>query len=557
MVGGSESMHTEIFNNIDLLVDMAGSTISVDDIESELIHLRKEIQDKKQEIEDLKGMMNDNRYFNASGELVDKNIEISLKSKIHRFQRKIKEFQLKLNEVKEKEKSHHQRILALKEKIEESEKYLETLESKTNSDSPLFQKIVDDENQYVQSLKNELEEKNQQYQDILKELELNEQALKEWQAKKETDEARLLEVQDNLNNPNTYLDEELKKHDEERLNQLQLALEDLQKRRLEYLTDPSMIGADAKEFVVNENYTEALNKIKELVTIVKAKPFMDISNLEVLDEELDKKEKERSELASYIDSNDYAGHHNDVILQRIDYLNQEMESEQQLILEYQKKNQEVENKIHQQLSHLIQELEESLFSLTKEIEDYRILLKDSTKSKKTKSNLESAIIKKEKEKEDLEKVLDYYKRDLLFQVTFSNTILKMNQKLSFHIEQYEQELDELKKMNTFDDYVKDFILEEKDKDKLKAINDEIKEIKNRKRFDKTPDEIYDQIEMLLANVHVEPSKVKKEVQEPVDMDIDDLFTDVVSEPRLKVVEMIPAQTIQGDVGAVGGVQHGA
>ena len=38
-------MHTEIFNQIDLLVSMAGSTLNTDDIESELITINKEIQD--------------------------------------------------------------------------------------------------------------------------------------------------------------------------------------------------------------------------------------------------------------------------------------------------------------------------------------------------------------------------------------------------------------------------------------------------------------------------------------------------------------------------------
>lgn len=60
------------------------------DIEAELVTVNKEIQNKKQEIEDLKSMMNDARYFNASSELVDKNIEVSLKSKISRLNREIK-----------------------------------------------------------------------------------------------------------------------------------------------------------------------------------------------------------------------------------------------------------------------------------------------------------------------------------------------------------------------------------------------------------------------------------------------------------------------------------
>lgn len=46
MVGGSGFMHTEIFNNIDLLVSMANSSLNVGDIESELVTINKEIQNK-------------------------------------------------------------------------------------------------------------------------------------------------------------------------------------------------------------------------------------------------------------------------------------------------------------------------------------------------------------------------------------------------------------------------------------------------------------------------------------------------------------------------------
>ena len=96
-------MHTEIFNNIDLLVSMANSSLNVGDIESELVTINKEIQNKKQEIEDLKSSMNDTRYFNASSELVDKNIEVSLKSKIARLNREIKDIETKNEKVKEDE----------------------------------------------------------------------------------------------------------------------------------------------------------------------------------------------------------------------------------------------------------------------------------------------------------------------------------------------------------------------------------------------------------------------------------------------------------------------
>ena len=549
-------MHTDIFNNIDLLIEMAGSTLNTLDIEGELRDINKEIQDKKGQIEDLKGMMNDTRYFNASSELVDKNIEVSLKSKISRLNRKIKDIQLKLNDVKKEEAKTHDDVIALKDRIEKNKEYISLLESKSGKLDSAYQSIVEQENMAMESLEQELAKKDKRYQEVLRELEVHEQALKELSDKKNSDSARLREIEDNLGNPNAYIDEDLKSHDEERLNSLNESLVSLQKRRLEYLTDPNMIGKDAKELIVNNDFTEALKKIKELVTIVKAKPFMDITNKQILDEELEKKEAERTELANYIDSKNYAGMSSNVAQKRIEYLNKELEKEKALILQYQEENKKIEQEIGADLSPLIGGLEEEIRNISSEIEDYQTLLQDNTKSRKTKTNLENAILKKEKEKDAMNDILDNYKKDLLFKIKSSNRLEKLLERYNQDITQKTEEIEELNRMALFDGASKDYIEEEQDKEKLKKINDEIKQIKNCRKYDRTPDEIYDQIEMLLANTKIDaPIKEEKEEENQVEVPIDGLFDNepTKEEPLIKVVEMIPATTVS----EMGGHSYGA
>ena len=549
-------MHTDIFNNIDLLIEMAGSTLNTLDIEGELRDINKEIQDKKGQIEDLKGMMNDTRYFNASSELVDKNIEVSLKSKISRLNRKIKDIQLKINDVKKEEAKTHDDVIALKDRIEKNKEYISLLESKSGKLDSAYQSIVEQENMAMESLEQELAKKDKRYQEVLRELEVHEQALKELSDKKNSDSARLREIEDNLGNPNAYIDEDLKSHDEERLNSLNESLVILQKRRLEYLTDPNMIGMDAKELIANNDFTEALKKIKELVTIVKAKPFMDITNKQILDEELEKKEAERTELANYIGSKNYAGMSSNVAQKRIEYLNKELEKEKALILQYQEENKKIEQEIGADLSPLIGGLEEEIRNISSEIEDYQTLLQDNTKSRKTKTNLENAILKKEKEKDAMNDILDNYKKDLLFKIKSSNRLEKLLERYNQDITQKTEEIEELNRMALFDGASKDYIEEEQDKEKLKKINDEIKQIKNCRKYDRTPDEIYDQIEMLLANTKVDaPIKEEKEEENQVEVPIDGLFDNepTKEEPLIKVVEMIPATTVS----EMGGHSYGA
>ena len=549
-------MHTEIFNNIDLLVSMAGSTLNVQDIESELITINREIQDKKSQLEDLKSMMNDTRYFNASSELVDKNIEVSLQSKIRHLDRKMKDIEANLNRIKKEESKLYSDITSLKERIDENQKYVDVLDSKKdNLENGALEGIISKEKEHLQHLKKELDTKEKKHQAVLKDLELSGQALSELTEKKEGEEARLKDITDHLGNPNAYIDEDLKKQDEERLRTLNETIDDLQKRKLEYLTDPNMIGADAKELVANGNYTEALNKIKELLAVVKKKPFMDITNLSVLDEELEKKENERTELSNYIDTKYYAGMNSGSASIRMEYANKEIALEQQIIESLQDVNQKVDQNIETSLSQAIQNLEQEIVRLTNEVEEYQSLMQDASKSRKTKANLENAVLKKEKEKEAVNLILDHYKQDLLFQITLSNTISKMVQKLNQHTQDYQGEIQELQHMTVLDEASIDYIEEERDKDKLRNINEEIRQIKNRKKFDKTPDEIYDQIEMLLANFGSTTSKIEPKKVEEMDLDIDELFSDVVKEsPKIKVVEMIPAQTVRSDQG---GNFHGA
>ena len=546
---GDRWMHTDIFNNIDTLVAMAGSSLDASEIETELIQINKEIQDKKQAIEDLKSMMNDTRYFNASNELVDKNIELSLKSKLGRLNSKLKGLKIKLDTARVDKNMLDRDITVLKEKIEENEKYIEQLKTKTNEKkNDNLAQILNQEEKHLHALQQALTDKEKKSETISKDLELTEQAWNELNQKKSEDEKRLQEIEDNLNNPNAYIDEELKQKDEEQLKHLSASLEELQQKKLEYLTDANMIGADAKELIVNGNHTEALAKIKELLTIVKAKPYMDITSLSVLDEELEKKESERTELSNYIENKDYTSMNSEAVKKREEYLQEDTAQKKQQIDELNHLVEAVNQDIDGALASMIRSLEEEISDITKEVDEYRTMLEDTTKSRKTKANLENAILKKEREKEVVEKVLANYKRDLLFQITISNSFLKIKERLEQVISDYQEESLELNRMSYMDGLEKDYVLEEKDKEKLKNINEEIRLIKNRKKFDKTPDEIYDQIEMLLAEIKPEKNTFKEPVkEEAMDLGIDDLFSDK-EEARLKVVEMIPAQTVTSSKG---------
>ena len=538
-------MNTEVFNSIDTLINMANSSLNIDEVNTELININRNIKNKRNEIEDLKSLMVDSRYFNASNELVDKNIEISLKNKINRLNRKVKEIKNTLEEVKTREKRVYKDITTLKEKLEANIKYVDTISEKVKSskDNEYYKNLLKKEQDNVQELNEELESKNSLYEEILKELELNNQALKELTEKLEQEKLRLNDIMDNLDNPNAYIDEDLKKQDEEQLDKLMNDLDKLEKRKIELLTDANMIGADAKEFLINSDITSAVNKIKELVTIVKAKPYMDISSGSVLDEELEKKEALRDELASLIDNKNYEEANSGEISKRITYIKEEIKNNQKVIAEYENKIKETDEFVNSNLGVRITDLEKELLALEKKITEYHTLIKDKDKPTRVKANLESVVSKKEKERDILNEILTNYKDDLIGKIEITKEDSKIIQNKKEANEKLEQELTKLNKLTLMDFNTKDLREEEEDKEKLKALNEEIKDIKNRQKFTKTPDEIFDEIDMILSTMKHEDTNIQEKLETEV------LREEKKEEPeRLKVVEIIPVETVKTEAG---------
>lgn len=542
-------MHTEVFNNIDTLINMASSQLNIDEINSELITLRKQIKNKKNEIEDLESLISDARYFNASNELVDKNIEISLKNKITRFNKKLKGIKTSISEISQNEKKLHEDIIDLKNKLNKNEDYVNIIKAKVenNKNNKYYTNLLKKEQENVNELNKELTEKNKEYTNILKELELNNQALLEINNKLDNEKSRLNDILDNLKNPNTYIDEDLKATDKEKLNKLKEELNLLEKRELELLTDAKVIGTDAKELIAKKNISEALNKIKELVTIVKTKPYMDITNLNILDEELEKKETQRIELTNLIDTKNYEGINSSSINKRLEYIEQIKENNLKSIANYENEINIIDEFINETLGKSIIELEDEVLKSEKTLKEYRELLKDKNKSVKTRANLENAINKKESEKKVLDNLLRAYKEDLIKKINDTNLLNELIKKLKEENTDYEEERVNLEKASMLDFKTKDLIEEEKDKENLKKINEEIKQIKNRSKFDKTPNEIYDQIEMLISTIKEAPA-LRIEKNKNKTLEIDNLYEPVppkeTKSERIKVIEMIPVETIK-------------
>jgi len=559
-------MHTEVFSNIDTLIEMAGASLkNMDEVNAELISLKRQIRNKNNEIEDFKILLTDSRYFNASNELVDKNIEISLKNKITRLKRKIKDIDNSGKTLATNEESLHEEIKELKKKISRNEKYIKVLEVKrtNNEGNDYYINMLSLEANNIKELKDILENKTNEYNDILKELELNNQAKNELTSKLENEESRLKDVVESLTNPNAYIDEDLKNSDEIRLASLENELDKLQKRELELLTDASVIGADAKELIATNDVENALQKVRELVTIVKTKPYMDINNAAILDEELEKKESLRIELAGLIDSKNYEGINSEAIKERIEYLNKEIESNNEKAAKLKNEIVEIDEHISTVLGKKIDSLEKEIIEAEKIVQDYKDLLKTKENTSKTKINLEQAIVKKQKEIQVIDNILNEYKETLVNKINDTNILNERVSNIEAENSRYLKELGGLQKITLINFQTKDLIEEEKDKEDLRKINEEIKQIKTRKQYDKSPNEIYDLIEMTLASVKpvANLSEEKEQnIDNILDQELNELDNKVKSEENVDVnlnpeVEIVNEVSANEELGVIAPVEN--
>ena len=360
-------------------------------------------------------------------------------------------------------------------------------------------------------------------------------------SKLESEKNRLNDVLDNLENPSTYIDEDLKQSDNENLENLKENLKDLEERKVKLLTDATMIGADAKELIASNNIIAALSKIKELVRIVKEKPYMDINSSSILDEELEKKESLRGELSALIDNKSYDETDNNALNSRILYLNMEIESNEKSIEIYKNEINATDTFVNEKLSININDLEQAILKLEKSISKSHNLLKEKKNSPRNRANIENDLTKKEKEKNILNDILNSYKKDLLAKIDRTNILNNLIKDLENLNSKYKEEKSTLDKLSLLDLKTKNFAEEDNDKEELKKLTAEIRAIKNRQKFDKTPDDIYDQIDMALASLSP-ASSTKSEID---NLDVPSSNNELPKSTELiKVIEMIPVETVK-------------
>ena len=126
-------MQSDILKKIDVLVNMAGSSVNIDTLQAELKEIEKESSRLKKELSYLTSGNLEEKYFKASEKQVDENIKVSLEAKIRRQEKNISELQEQISLISLDEENYHNSIANLKEEIATNCSYVKSLEERIDS----------------------------------------------------------------------------------------------------------------------------------------------------------------------------------------------------------------------------------------------------------------------------------------------------------------------------------------------------------------------------------------------------------------------------------------
>lgn len=495
-------MQTNIFSLVNELVKMSGSNNDFDTIESEIAVIDSEIPQIKADLEELSSSISDEKYFDASQEILDRNIEISVSKKLSKLEIEYDILKEKLVSLEKEEQKAFEGIDSLKQKIIRIKRNLSLIDERVNNSNnddtkKLYNFILDEEQNKVIELQKELETKEinlEKLTDEISELNTLNQNTKNLI---EQSTSRLLEVRRSLSDKSSYVDENLKHKDSEKLKELSSALEALESKKNTLVNDTSFLANNIKELIISKDNEKALTKLSELVLNIKKKPYMDINDKKSLNEELKKLEEEQKSLLIDIENKNYYGDDVHFIENRIKYLEDFNKTQKDAVNELEHEINKIDNELVRKVSSELKLAENKAEELEKDISEANNMLNNKNTSTTTNS-LKATLSRKNNELRIINNIIEKYMIELNALIEESTYLesIKLNN-IKSKIESNDNEIKELEKLKLMSTKNKDILEQELDKQELKRLSENIKMISHRLNFDKSPDEIYDEIEMIL------------------------------------------------------------
>lgn len=499
-------MQSNIFELIDLLVKMSGSKSNLDELKAELDDIESSILKVQKKLSNLEDEMNDDKYFDASSEIVDRNIKISLVKKIQKLNKVKSDISKDLENSKADEMKLHDELEQVKDEIKKANKYNDII-SKNVSESDSYNNMIASENDRISALVSKKDEIEEEYDSVQKKVEYLANSISEIEEKisKETD--RLEEVENNLTNIKSYINIEEKEKDEKRYYDIKNHLDELYERKEAILNDPVYLAGKIKELITNEQKEEVEEEFNNLIEVVKEIPYMDLEN-EDIQVEKDKLDEELKNYDSEISQKEYQTMDKEFIDERIEYLVANIKKINEIVEECNRKLDDAKAS-NDLLSNKIFNAEMQISKINSSLIDYESY--DYENNELPKSVVQASNNKLIEERENISAIAENYRKDLVGNLNDIEVLSQRITKLNEELEEKEKELDELEKKGALSTKSVNILEEEKDKIKLEKINKSILDLKNREEFTKSLSSIYDEFQMIVSSLEFVDKKTRSRI----------------------------------------------
>lgn len=498
-------MQSKIFSLIDLLLKMANTKNTYEELEAKRNLLLDEINNLKKAIDDLSSSMTDDKYFDASSEIVDRNIEISIVKKLANLEYEEEELEKKLDEKRKKEQDLLVSIEKLKERIVKSKSNMSLVDDRVkfakNEDvKQLYSSLYQDEEKKSGIDEQELNSLNNDLKANSAEMESLNQAISSVKEKCETLKARLSDVRSSLSNKKSYIDKSAMSKDKEELEALNKDLKRLEEEQSRILMNPVMLVSDIKDLIMNKDDNAALDKLKQLENSINEIPYMNIENKQDLLKELDRLKSQKDEIISSINDHEYVSCDITLIDNRISWLKSLIIYYKRSIKAYEEEIKYIDNNLVLPASKELKSAESEALNAEKQIDEYNSIINDESKSALAISTMKIAKDKKISDFNVITDIANKYQTSIGLLIEKSVNLQNESiSELEEKIEEGNAEINKLEELKQKGIKSKNAIKQEDDRKAAQKIDDDIKAINHRLTFDATPAQIIDDIEMMLTS----------------------------------------------------------
>ena len=211
-------MHAKIIDLINLLVKMSGEKDNFKNLSEELTSLDNLLPELKNELEALTLSITDDKYFDASSEIIDRNIELSLKKKINNLQEALNNEKEKIELVSKKTEESVIKYDLLNKRIASCESFINILNSRFQNDNEVeedskYFRLLEQEKLRYEALNAEINDALKNKEDLLLKLEELEQIKENIQNNLNNEKKQLEEVKQSLADKSSYIDVKRKEED--------------------------------------------------------------------------------------------------------------------------------------------------------------------------------------------------------------------------------------------------------------------------------------------------------------------------------------------------------